>query len=230
MYASATCSTSAFFPQTAKRFEYVSFRGIPLRFPGCRNSVAFEIGLSNSVAFEFWVIPLEHVCFCYLFYLRLLSANGETSLRIGEFRGNYLFFIVRLRFPVHHTLVRKRSRNAFDLSEFSRTFRHLSIPRFAEIQLPLNFGVIPLEHELKVHGFYKCIEDLIQRISVYQAEYHSQLKKCNKPPRCLLNSLIESSEIWRKISAEEDNDTEDEMIFLLESSRTFSCLPFYNTN
>ncbi|KAL3575840.1 hypothetical protein D5086_021139 [Populus alba] len=68
MYASATCSTSDFLPQTAKRFDSVSFAAFRLRCPGCR----------NSVAFEFRVIPLEHVCFCYLFYIRLSSANGET--------------------------------------------------------------------------------------------------------------------------------------------------------
>ncbi|KAL3575837.1 hypothetical protein D5086_021137 [Populus alba] len=68
MSASATCSTSDFLPQTAKRFDSVSFAAFRLRCPGCR----------NSVAFEFRVIPLEHVCFCYLFYIRLSSANGET--------------------------------------------------------------------------------------------------------------------------------------------------------
>ncbi|KAL3575851.1 hypothetical protein D5086_021134 [Populus alba] len=68
MYASATCSTSDFLPQTAKRFDSVSFAAFRLRCPCCR----------NSVAFEFRVIPLEHVCFCYLFYIRLSSANGET--------------------------------------------------------------------------------------------------------------------------------------------------------
>ncbi|KAL3575855.1 hypothetical protein D5086_021138 [Populus alba] len=68
MYASATCSTSDFLPQTAKRFDSVSFAAFRLRCPGCR----------NSVAFEFRVIPLEHVCFCYLFYIRLSYANGET--------------------------------------------------------------------------------------------------------------------------------------------------------
>ncbi|KAL3575858.1 hypothetical protein D5086_021141 [Populus alba] len=68
MSASATCSTSDFLPQTAKRFDSVSFAAFRLRCPGCR----------NSVAFEFRVIPLEHVCFCYLFYTRISSANGET--------------------------------------------------------------------------------------------------------------------------------------------------------
>ncbi|KAL3575862.1 hypothetical protein D5086_021145 [Populus alba] len=68
MYASATCSTSDFLPQTAKRFDSVSFAAFDFDAPVCR----------NSVAFEFRVIPLEHVCFCYLFYIRLSSANGET--------------------------------------------------------------------------------------------------------------------------------------------------------
>ena len=49
-------------PQTAKRFDSVSFTAFRLRCPDCR----------NPVAFEFRVIPLEHVCFCYLFHIRLL--------------------------------------------------------------------------------------------------------------------------------------------------------------
>ncbi|KAJ7005439.1 hypothetical protein NC653_004911 [Populus alba x Populus x berolinensis] len=68
MYASSTCSTSHFLPQKAKRFDSVSFRGIPTTMPGCR----------NSVAFEFRVIPLEDVCFCYLFYITLLPQTDET--------------------------------------------------------------------------------------------------------------------------------------------------------
>ena len=67
MYASATCSTSYFLPQTAKRFDSVSFEAFRLRCPGCR----------NSVAFEFRVIPLEHVCFCYLFYIRQLPQRAK---------------------------------------------------------------------------------------------------------------------------------------------------------
>ena len=62
MYASATCSTSDFHPRTAKCFESVSFAASRLRCPGCR----------NSVAFEFRVIPLEHVCFCYFLSITLL--------------------------------------------------------------------------------------------------------------------------------------------------------------
>ncbi|KAL3569990.1 hypothetical protein D5086_027239 [Populus alba] len=93
MYASATCSTSDFHPQT-KRFDSVSFATFRFRCPFCR----------NSVAFEFRVIPLEHVCFCYLFYIRLSSANNKR----------------------------------FDSVSFSR---HSDFDaRFAEIQLPLNFG------------------------------------------------------------------------------------------
>ncbi|KAL3575879.1 hypothetical protein D5086_021162 [Populus alba] len=118
MYASATCSTSHFLPQTAKRFDSVSFAAFRLRCPGCRNSVAFEFrviplehfaafrlgcpGCRNSVAFEFRVIPLEHVCFCYLFYITLPSAK----------------------------------RNAL-----TRSLRHSDLDApVAEIQLPLNFG------------------------------------------------------------------------------------------
>ncbi|KAL3575866.1 hypothetical protein D5086_021149 [Populus alba] len=67
MYAFATCSTSHSLPQTAKRFDSVSFAVFRLGFPGCR----------NSVAFEFRVIPLEHVCFCYLFYIRLLPQMAK---------------------------------------------------------------------------------------------------------------------------------------------------------
>ncbi|KAJ7015719.1 hypothetical protein NC653_004883 [Populus alba x Populus x berolinensis] len=71
------------------------FRGITTSMPGCRNSVAFEFqakrfdsvsggiptrcpGCRNSVAFEFRVIPLEHVCFCYLFYIRLLPQRRNA--------------------------------------------------------------------------------------------------------------------------------------------------------
>ncbi|KAL3569994.1 hypothetical protein D5086_027243 [Populus alba] len=68
MYASATCFTSHFLPQTAKRFDSVSFAAFRLRCPSCR----------NSVAFEFRVIRLEHVGFCYLFYITLRSASKET--------------------------------------------------------------------------------------------------------------------------------------------------------
>ncbi|KAL3564560.1 hypothetical protein D5086_033986 [Populus alba] len=123
MYASATCSISHFFPETAKRFDSVSVAAFRLRCPGCRNSVAFEFqlplnfgsslfslnasatsstsdflpqtakrfdsvtfpafrlrwpGCRNSVAFEFRVILFEHVCFCYLFYTTLSSTNDET--------------------------------------------------------------------------------------------------------------------------------------------------------
>ena len=67
MYASATCSTSHFLPQTAKRFDSVIFAGFRLRCPFCR----------NSVAFEFRVIHLEHLCFCYLFYIRLLHQTAK---------------------------------------------------------------------------------------------------------------------------------------------------------
>ncbi|KAL3575875.1 hypothetical protein D5086_021158 [Populus alba] len=78
MYASATCSTSHFLPQTAKRFDSVSFAAFRLRCPGCR----------NSVAFEFRVIPLEHVCFCYLFYITLLpqTAKRFDSVSFAAFR------------------------------------------------------------------------------------------------------------------------------------------------
>ena len=67
MYASATCSTSHFLPQTAKRFHSVSFEAFRLQCSGCR----------NSVAFEYRVIPLEHVCFCYLFYITLSSQTAK---------------------------------------------------------------------------------------------------------------------------------------------------------
>ncbi|KAL3575870.1 hypothetical protein D5086_021153 [Populus alba] len=72
MYASATCSTSHFLPQKAKRFDSMSFAAFRLRCPGCR----------NSVAFEFRVIPLEHVCFCYLFYITLPSAKRNALTRM----------------------------------------------------------------------------------------------------------------------------------------------------
>ncbi|KAJ6908881.1 hypothetical protein NC652_019982 [Populus alba x Populus x berolinensis] len=103
MYASATCSTSYFLPQTAKRFDSVSFAAFRLRCPHvcfCYlfyitllpqtakrfDSVSFAAfrlrcpGCRNSVAFEFRVIPLEHVCFCYLFYITLPSAKSEITV------------------------------------------------------------------------------------------------------------------------------------------------------
>ncbi|KAL3569997.1 hypothetical protein D5086_027247 [Populus alba] len=78
MYASVTCSTSHFLPQTAKRFDSVSFAAFRLRCPSCR----------NSVAFEFRVIPLEDVCFCYLFYITLLPQMAKCfdSVSFTAFR------------------------------------------------------------------------------------------------------------------------------------------------
>ncbi|KAJ6980632.1 LRR receptor-like serine/threonine-protein kinase [Populus alba x Populus x berolinensis] len=70
MYAYATCSTSHFLPQRRNAFDSLSFAAFRLRCPGFR----------NSVAFEFRVIPLEHVCFYYLFYITLPSANDEDAL------------------------------------------------------------------------------------------------------------------------------------------------------
>ena len=82
MYASATCSTSDFFHKQGKRFESVSFEACILRCPSCR----------NSVACEFRVIPLEHVCFCYLFYIRLLPQTGKRFDSVS-------FAACRLRCP-----------------------------------------------------------------------------------------------------------------------------------
>ena len=82
MYAFATCSTSNFLPQTAKRFDSVSFEQFRLRCPGCR----------NSVAFEFRVIPLEHVCFRYMFYIRLLPQMAKCFDAVS-------FAAFRLRCP-----------------------------------------------------------------------------------------------------------------------------------
>ncbi|KAJ6916690.1 hypothetical protein NC652_019185 [Populus alba x Populus x berolinensis] len=66
------------------------------------------------------------------------------------------------------------------------------------------------------HGFFKCIEDLIQRVS-------QQLKKCNKTQGAI-ESLIEFLNMEEE-SAEEDNDTEDEMIFFLNQAGPFpACL------
>lgn len=73
------------------------------------------------------------------------------------------------------------------------------------------------------HGFFKCIEDLIQRISVTPAEVSQQLKKCNKTQGAI-ESLIEFLNMEEE-SAEEDNDTEDEMIFFLNQAGPFpACL------
>ncbi|KAL3575876.1 hypothetical protein D5086_021159 [Populus alba] len=56
----------------------MSFAAFRLGCPGCR----------NSVAFEFRVIPLEHVCFCYLFYITLPSAKAKCfdSMSFAAFR------------------------------------------------------------------------------------------------------------------------------------------------
>ncbi|KAL3565918.1 hypothetical protein D5086_033964 [Populus alba] len=92
MYASATCPISDVFhkrpnaltrllPQTAKGFDYVSFVLFRLRWPGCR----------NSVAFEFLVIPLEHVCLRYFFYIRQLPQTVKRFDSHVCFR--YLFYI-----------------------------------------------------------------------------------------------------------------------------------------
>ncbi|KAL3569988.1 hypothetical protein D5086_027237 [Populus alba] len=135
MYASATCSTSDFHPQTLKRFDSGKFRDIPTSMPFCR----------NSVAFEFRVIPLEHVCFCYLFYIRLSSANGKALTRLSSAKQKALTrmyasatcstsdFHPQTAKGFDSTFIRKR----FDSVSFA------DIPtsmRFAEIQLPLNFG------------------------------------------------------------------------------------------
>jgi len=57
-------------PQTAKRIDSVSFAAFRLRRPGCR----------NSVAFEFRVISLEHVCFRYLFYITGTLSEDEAPV------------------------------------------------------------------------------------------------------------------------------------------------------
>jgi chaperone BCS1 len=74
------------------------------------------------------------------------------------------------------------------------------------------------------HGFFKCIEDLIQRISVTPAEVSQQLKKCNKTQGAI-ESLIEFPNMEEE-SAEEDNDTEDEMIFFLNQAGPFPACHF----
>ncbi|KAL3569993.1 hypothetical protein D5086_027242 [Populus alba] len=73
MYASATCSTSHFLPQMAKRFDSVSFAAFRLRCPGCR----------NSVSFEFRVIALELVSLCYLFYITLLPQTAKRFVSVS---------------------------------------------------------------------------------------------------------------------------------------------------
>ncbi|KAJ7002432.1 hypothetical protein NC653_007795 [Populus alba x Populus x berolinensis] len=102
MYASATCSTSHFLPQTAKRFDSVSFAAFRLRCPAKRfdsvsfaafrlrcpakrfDSVSFAAfrlrcpGCRNSVAFEFRVIPLEHA-YNYLDEAHSIGAVGKTG-------------------------------------------------------------------------------------------------------------------------------------------------------
>jgi hypothetical protein len=55
----------------------VSFAAFRLRRPGCR----------NSVAFEFRVIPLEHVCFRYLFYISVSSCSVTMNGRILHVEG-----------------------------------------------------------------------------------------------------------------------------------------------
>ncbi|KAL3575864.1 hypothetical protein D5086_021147 [Populus alba] len=57
----------------AKRFDSVSF-------------AAFRLRLPKSVAFEFRVIPLDHVCFCYLFYFLPQTAKRFDSVSFAAFR------------------------------------------------------------------------------------------------------------------------------------------------
>ncbi|KAJ6856773.1 hypothetical protein NC651_038445 [Populus alba x Populus x berolinensis] len=65
--------------------------------PGCR----------NSVAFEFRVIPLEHVCFCYLFYIRLLP---QTAKRFDSLvsPGAWLCDLTLERYEVREKKITKK--------------------------------------------------------------------------------------------------------------------------
>lgn len=74
------------------------------------------------------------------------------------------------------------------------------------------------------HGFFKCIADLTQRISVTPSRVSQQLKKCNKTQGAI-ESLIEFLNMEEE-SAEEDNDTEDEMIFFLNQAGPFPACHF----
>ncbi|KAL3565926.1 hypothetical protein D5086_033972 [Populus alba] len=120
----------------SKRFDSVSFAAFRLRCPRCR----------NSVAIEFRVIPLDHVCFRYLSYIRQLPQNGRNALtrlvpQTAKCFGLYFF---------------RKWRNALTMC-VSR-YSEFDCP-VAEIQLPLNFvafefRVIPLEHVCFRYLFY----------------------------------------------------------------------------
>ncbi|KAJ6874437.1 hypothetical protein NC652_034197 [Populus alba x Populus x berolinensis] len=76
--SSCYCSHQPLLPQTAKRFDSVSFAAFRLRCPGCR----------NSVAFEFRVIPLEHVysATCSTSYFLPQTAKRFDSVSFAAFR------------------------------------------------------------------------------------------------------------------------------------------------
>ncbi|KAJ6953060.1 hypothetical protein NC652_004906 [Populus alba x Populus x berolinensis] len=132
MYASATCSTSHFLPQTAKRFDSVSFAAFRLRCPGCR----------NSVAFEFRVIALEHVCAatCSTSVFLPQTAKRFDSVSFAAFQlrcpgcRNSVAFEFRV-IPLEH--ISSANAKRFDSVSFANSDFDAPV---AEIQLPLNFG------------------------------------------------------------------------------------------
>ncbi|KAL3564561.1 hypothetical protein D5086_033987 [Populus alba] len=174
MYASATYSIAHFLPQTAKRFDSVSFPAFRLRCPGCR----------NSVAFEFRVIPLEHVCFCYLFYIKLPSANSET-LSLEKRFDSVSFAAFRLRcpgcrnsvafefwlIPIEHlplnfgrSFLSMYASATYSIAHFlpqtAKRFDSVSFPAFrlrcpgCRNSVAFEFQVIPLEHVSFCYLFY----------------------------------------------------------------------------
>ncbi|KAL3575880.1 hypothetical protein D5086_021163 [Populus alba] len=133
----------------------MSFAAFRLGCPGCR----------NSVAFEFRVIPLEHVCFCYLFYITLLP---QTAKRFdSHVCFCYLFYITlpsakAKRFDsVSFAAFRLRCPGCRNSVAFE--FRVIPLEHFAAFRLrcpgcrnsvAFEFRVIPLEHVCFCYLFY----------------------------------------------------------------------------
>ncbi|KAL3612538.1 hypothetical protein D5086_003558 [Populus alba] len=101
----------------AKRFDSLSFAAFRLRCPGCR----------NSVAFEFRVIPLEHVCFCYLFYITCPGCLPDQTAKRFDSHSDFDAPVAKNSVAFEFRVIPLEHHSDFDAP-------------VAEIQLPLNFG------------------------------------------------------------------------------------------
>ncbi|KAJ6934856.1 hypothetical protein NC651_009754 [Populus alba x Populus x berolinensis] len=146
--------TSGFLFATAKGFDSVSFhRCIPTTI-----TILPEI----SVAFEFRVIPLEH------FFLRDIPTSiagfcAENSVAF-EFRVIPLEPCMLLLLVFTIRLLMPQTAKRFDSVSFRRRHSDFRCP-FAEIQLPLNFGIE--EKDLlqqiveQAHECKKCLREIL---------------------------------------------------------------------